>query len=65
MSDKMKYEPPKLIEFNDQIEPSKGICSPGSGDTGVCDGSGLSAAGGCWASGFTAVGGCNATGSLG
>lgn len=65
MSDKLKYEPPKLIEFNDHIEQSKGLCSTGSGDVGDCDGNGMSAGGGCWADGISASGGCNTVGTLG
>lgn len=54
MRDKMKYEPPRLIEFGDHIEQSKGECYNGSGDAGDCDANGTSAGGGCWDTGISA-----------
>jgi hypothetical protein len=57
MSDKMKYEPPKLIEFNDHIDISKGACAVGSATT-VCN-TGVTAGLGCWSDGVSATGpGC-------
>jgi hypothetical protein len=54
----MKYEPPKLIEFSDPIEQSKGLCATGSIDIAECDGHGMSASGDCWGDGVSAGGGC-------
>ena len=57
MSDKMKYEPPKLIEFNEHIDQSKGACSGGSANNATCY-AGVGAGGGCWADGTSASVAC-------